>query len=84
MHGLDFIRAQLLALPSLAKFAIALGVLVGIPPLSRLVRLPPVVGLLVTGVVFGPHGLELFGEKRPVVDFFAELGKLLLLFFRRS
>lgn len=81
MHGLDFIREHLLALPSLAKFALALGILVGIPPLSRLVRLPPVVGLLLTGVVIGPHGLELFGEKRPVVDFFAEVGKLLLLFF---
>lgn len=68
-------------MPSLAKFAIALAVLVGVPPLSRVVRLPAVVVLLITGIVIGPHGLQLFGEHHPVIDFFAELGKLLLMFF---
>lgn len=81
MEVLDFIRKHLLALPPLAKFAIGLGVIVGLPPLSRRLRLPSVVVLLLAGVVFGPHGLDLIGEQRPVADFFAELGKLLLMFF---
>lgn len=38
------------------------------------------VGLLLFGVVLGPHVLELFGENYPVASFFAELGKLLLMF----
>ena len=77
----ETIRSNILALPSLAKFAVAMTLVVGIPPLSRRVRLPPLVGLILSGVVLGPHGLGIFGEERPVGDFFADLGKLLLMFF---
>jgi len=38
------------------------------------------VGLLLFGVALGPHVLGFFGEHRPIADFFAELGKLLLMF----
>jgi Kef-type K+ transport system membrane component KefB len=38
------------------------------------------IGLLLFGVVLGPHVLGFFGEHAPVADFFAELGKLLLMF----
>jgi Kef-type K+ transport system membrane component KefB len=80
MGLIEFLRSHALALPALAKFAVALAVIVGIPPLSRRVRLPAVVGFLLSGVVLGPHGLGLFGENRPIADFVAELGKLLLMF----
>ena len=73
MPFLDFIRTHLLALPSLAKFAVTLAVIVGVPPFARRLRLPPAVGLLVAGLFIGPHGLELFGEQRPIADFFAEI-----------
>ncbi|MGC1295842.1 MAG: cation:proton antiporter [Alloacidobacterium sp.] len=81
MGVLDFIRTHLLGLPALAKFAVGLALIVGIPPLFRRLRLPPAVGLLLTGFAVGPYGIGLFGEHRPVADFFAELGKLLLMFF---
>jgi Kef-type K+ transport system membrane component KefB len=55
-------------------------IIVGIPALSRRIRIPGVVGLLLSGVVIGPHVLGLFTEHHPVVDFLAELGKLLLMF----
>jgi Kef-type K+ transport system membrane component KefB len=80
MLTLDFIRAHLLALPSLAKFALILGIIAGVPALSRRLRLPAAVGLLFAGLVIGPHGIGLFGEQRPIADFFAELGKVLLMF----
>jgi Kef-type K+ transport system membrane component KefB len=67
--------------PSLARFALGMAIIVGIPRLSRRVGLPAVVGLLLSGVVLGPHVLGLFGEHAPIADFFAELGKLLLMFF---
>ena len=67
--------------PSLARFALGMAIIVGVPPLSRRARLPAVVGLLLSGVVLGPHVLGLFGEHAPIADFFAELGKLLLMFF---
>lgn len=76
----DALRSTLAALPQLAKFAIALAVFVGIPPLARRVRIPPQVGLILMGVLLGPHVLGLYGQSRPTAQFFAELGKLLLLF----
>jgi Kef-type K+ transport system membrane component KefB len=70
----------LFSLPTLAKFALGMAIIVGVPQLSRRVRLPAVVGLLLSGVVIGPHGLEFFGKHAPIADFFAEIGKLLLMF----
>jgi Kef-type K+ transport system membrane component KefB len=80
MELLDILRSQVLALPSLAKFAIVIVVIAGVPPLARRVGLPEMGGLLLFGVLLGPHVLGFFGEDRPVADFFAELGKLLLMF----
>jgi Na+:H+ antiporter len=70
----------LLSLPTLAKFALGMVIIVGVPRLSRRVRLPAVVGLLLAGVAVGPHVLGLVGEHAPIADFFAEIGKLLLMF----
>src|SRR6516164_6292073 len=81
MEVLDFVRMHLLAWPPLAKTAVALALIVGVPPLCKRVRLPSVVGLLLAGVVIGPHGLDLVGEHHPIAAFFADLGKLLLMFF---
>jgi Kef-type K+ transport system membrane component KefB len=81
MEVLEWIRSHALALPQLAKFALAMAIIVGVPPLSRRVRLPAVVGLLLSGVVIGPHVLGIFPVHPDVADFFADLGKLLLMFF---
>jgi Kef-type K+ transport system membrane component KefB len=78
---LEFLRAHVSTAPPLAKFAVLMAIIVGIPPLLRRARLPAVVGLLLSGVAIGPHVLGLVGEQRPIVDFGAELGKLLLMFF---
>jgi Kef-type K+ transport system membrane component KefB len=80
MDLLDAIRSHVLALPDLAKFAVIIAVIVGVPRLAARIGLPPMVGLLLFGVVLGPHVLGFFGEHRPIADFFAELGKLLLMF----
>jgi Kef-type K+ transport system membrane component KefB len=81
MGLLDSFRTQIAALPNLAKFALAMVILVGTPPLCRRIRLPAVVGLLLMGTIIGPHVLGLFGEQRPIADFLADLGKLMLMFF---
>ena len=80
MEAIDALSSLVLALPPLAKFAIAMAIIVGVPPLARRVGIPEMVGLLLFGVVLGPHVLGLFGEERPIANFFAELGKLLLMF----
>jgi Kef-type K+ transport system membrane component KefB len=81
MEFLEWIRSHALALPQLAKFALAMAIVVGVPPLSRRLRVPAVVGLLLSGVVLGPHGLGTFAVHPAIADFLAELGKLLLMFF---
>jgi len=80
MDWLAIIRSHVLALPALAKFAVVIAVIVGIPPLARRVRIPEMVGLLLFGVLLGPHVFDFFGESRPIANFFAEIGKLLLMF----
>jgi Kef-type K+ transport system membrane component KefB len=67
--------------PSLARFAIALIVFLIVPALCRRVWLPAVVGLLAAGVVLGPNGLVLTPKNLAVSSFFADIGKLLLMFF---
>jgi Kef-type K+ transport system membrane component KefB len=43
--------------------------------------MPPGVGLLLAGVALGPSGLGTLPDAAPVAEFFAEIGKLLLMFF---
>lgn len=73
MKVLDWVRSHAVALPNLARFALAMAIIVGIPPLSRKVRLPSVVGLLLCEVVIGPHVLGVFQVHPAVADFFADL-----------
>ena len=61
MEAIDGFRSLVHALPPLAKFAIAMAIIVGVPPLARRVGIPEMVGLLLFGVVLGPHVLGLFG-----------------------
>ena len=68
-------------LPLLARFAIVLIVFLEVPALCRRVRLPAVVGLLAAGVLLGPSGLHVAPRHGEVAHFFADIGKLLLMFF---
>jgi Kef-type K+ transport system membrane component KefB len=80
-HTVSFLRDYLFTMPALAKFAVGMVMLVIIPRLSRRLHVPVPVGLLLSGVIVGPYVLDIFGKVRPIADFLAELGKLLLMFF---
>src|SRR5438309_11476654 len=58
-----------------------MGMVVIIARLSRRLHVPVPVGLLLIGVLVGPYVLDIVGTDRPIADFLAELGKLLLMFF---
>lgn len=81
MSFIEYLHKALEVLPILAKFALCMMLLVIIPRLSRRVGLPEAVGLLLSGVLFGPHVLDIFPQQHPVLQFFAEVGMLLLMFF---
>jgi Kef-type K+ transport system membrane component KefB len=80
-NTISFLRDYLFTMPVLAKFAVGMVMLVIIPRLSRQLHVPVPVGLLLSGVIVGPSVLDIFGTVRPIADFLAELGKLLLMFF---
>jgi CPA2 family monovalent cation:H+ antiporter-2 len=63
----------------LAQAVTLLGASVLVLLASHRVRLPPVIGLLLTGMLIGPSGLGLLGEIR-AVEIFAEIGVVFLLF----
>jgi K+:H+ antiporter len=56
-------------------FALSIGILL----LSHRLRLPSIVGLLLTGVIVGPHGFGLVHDIE-IVESLAEVGIILLLF----
>src|SRR5690349_16135028 len=77
---MEWFRAHALALPLLVKFALGLALIVVVPQVCQRLRIPAVVGLLLSGALIGPYGLEIFGHTRPIADFLSELGKILLMF----
>jgi Kef-type K+ transport system membrane component KefB len=80
MSFLEFLHRVIALLPALARFAILMALIVIVPRLSRRLRLPEVVGLLLSGVVLGPHLFDVFPRQHPVAQFFSDLGMLLLMF----
>src|SRR5262245_9470699 len=78
---IDKFVEPLTQMPPLARFAVALMVFLTVPALCRRVRLPAVVGLLAAGVALGPSGVHVMPRHGEVAQFFADIGKLLLMFF---
>jgi monovalent cation:H+ antiporter-2, CPA2 family len=66
-------------LSALRDLVTILALSIGILLVSHRLRLPPVVGLLLTGVIVGPYGLGLVHDIA-VVESLAEVGVILLLF----
>jgi CPA2 family monovalent cation:H+ antiporter-2 len=66
-------------LPFLRDLVLLLVLSVGIVLAFQRLRLPPIVGFLTVGVLFGPHGLSLVHDVHQV-ELLAEIGVILLLF----
>jgi Kef-type K+ transport system membrane component KefB len=68
-------------IPQMARFAIVMAVLLVVPLYCKRFRIPSVVGLMLCGLALGPSGIHFFPKEPHVVEFFGELGKLMLMFF---
>lgn len=66
-------------IPFLREFVVIMAAAVVVVLGCHRLRIPPVVGLLITGLVIGPSGLRLVAD-RETVDVFAEIGIVFLLF----
>lgn len=78
---MDHQDETLLHLPPLARLAVALLTFLCVPALCRRLRVPAVVGLMAAGVLIGPSGLGVAPKHAEIAEFFADVGKLLLMFF---
>jgi Kef-type K+ transport system membrane component KefB len=67
--------------PVMVRFMIGLTIVLIVPSISRRCHLPPVVGFIITGIVLGPHVIGMARHTGPIIAPFAELGRLLLLFY---
>jgi Kef-type K+ transport system membrane component KefB len=80
MEWFDAFRSHAVALPNLAKFAVVMAIIAGAPALVRRIRIPELVGLLAFGVLIGPYVFDIAPMNHPIVQFFGDLGRLLLMF----
>ncbi|MBI3199531.1 MAG: cation:proton antiporter [Rhodospirillales bacterium] len=68
-------------LPSLTAFALTLMLTLILPRLMERMRIPGPVGYILAGIILGPQVLAVLNPEGKVVHFFADTGKLLLMFF---
>lgn len=66
-------------IPFLRDFFIILAASVVVITVCTRIRIPPVVGFLLTGILIGPFGLSIVRQKE-IVEIFAEIGVAMLLF----
>ena len=66
-------------IPLLQDIFVIFGLAVAVVFLCQLLRVPPIVGFLVTGVLAGPYGFGLVHAVHDV-EVLAEIGVILLLF----
>ena len=68
-------------LPMLTAFALTLMLTLVFPSLMERLRLPGPVGYILAGIILGPQVLSVLNPDGKIVGFFADVGKLLLMFF---
>jgi Kef-type K+ transport system membrane component KefB len=68
-------------LPMLTSFALTLMLTLVLPNLMERLRLPRPIGYIAAGIILGPNVFAVLNPEGKTVGFFAELGKLLLMFF---
>lgn len=68
-------------LPMLTAFAFTLMLTLVLPSLMERLRLPGPVGYILAGIILGPQVLSVLNPEGKIVQFFADIGKLLLMFF---
>ncbi|MBK7476715.1 MAG: cation:proton antiporter [Haliscomenobacter sp.] len=60
-------------------FALLLFIILAVPLAFRRIGIPGIIGLIISGVVIGPHGFHIL-DKTVAVDLFATIGLLYIMF----
>jgi len=67
-------------IPLLQEIVIILGLSAIVIYIFQRMKLPTILGLLLTGIIVGPSGLSLIGDRAHEVEMLAEIGVIFLLF----
>lgn len=67
--------------PLLAQFMFGLTLFLAVPLVSKRLGIPGVVGLILAGIAIGRSGLNMMPHEGTFLHLFADVGKLLILFF---
>ena len=65
----------------LANFAVVMALVILLPRIMERLRLPGVLGFIIAGIIVGPAAIGMMRQGGPIITLFAELGKLLFMFF---
>lgn len=60
-------------------FSLILAIILLAPILLRRINIPSIIGLIISGTIIGPHGLNIL-EKNSAVDLFSTIGLLYIMF----
>ncbi|MCF4966174.1 cation:proton antiporter domain-containing protein [Nostoc sp. CMAA1605] len=71
---------QVLGQEPIVPFAILLVVILVVPILFERLKLPGLVGLVLSGLVLGPSGWDLFQNKSSIINLLADIGLVYLMF----
>ncbi|TFI53935.1 sodium:proton antiporter [Mastigocladus laminosus UU774] len=72
--------AQVLAKEPIIPFAILLVVILVVPVIFERLRIPGLVGLVLSGIVLGHHGWNLFPTETPTMSLWTDIGLIYLMF----
>ena len=73
--------AELLKLDPISEFVIIMFLMLVLPRLFERIRLPGLIGLLLSGFVLGPMALGVIDADKDVIKFLSTVGKLMVMFF---
>src|SRR5215475_5982963 len=68
-------------LSMMSRLAIGLGMVIWLPRLLERIRLPGVLGYILAGMILGPATTGILKSDSESITLWAELGKLLFMFF---
>ena len=76
-----FLTEKLLPLDPISDFVIVMFIIMLLPKLTEKFKLPGILGLLIGGLILGPHILGIITPGEGVLSFLADVGKLMVMFF---
>ena len=74
-------KAAMTDMPIFMRFMIGLVLFLVVPGISERFKIPGMVGLIMVGILVGPHGIDIWPDNPVMMTVLSEMGVLLVLFY---